>query len=100
MENKLKIDFIFYITNQIMKPVCQLLALALFDLPKSKTRTYYSNKLKSLIRLCEGDVKKAEDKINVLKQKEVEELLFSPILRKLKNKRSGATEITSYFKLL
>ena len=96
-ENNIKINYIFYITNQIMNPVCQLLALALFELPKSKTPTYYTNKRKSLIRLCEGDVKKADDKINLLKQKEVEELLFSSILRKLNNKRSGSTEITAFF---
>ena len=50
-ENKLKPDYGFYITNQIMKPVSQIYALVLEDLKdfKKKLRTFNIKK-KSLER--------------------------------------------------
>jgi DNA polymerase elongation subunit (family B) len=95
-ENKIKINYTFYITNQISNPVCQLLALCLFDIPKSKSRTYYRNKEASLVNTY--TLKKTKDKINVLKQKEVHELLFSPILHELNNEREGHRPLTQFFK--
>jgi DNA polymerase elongation subunit (family B) len=98
IENNLNIDYIFYITNQLMKPVCQLLSVALYDIPKSSTPDFYSRKLKRYTMDYEGNVKKAKDKINDLKQKEVQKLLFDDTLTKLNNKRNKNTEITDFFK--
>jgi DNA polymerase elongation subunit (family B) len=95
-DNKLKINYTFYITNQISKPVCQLLALCLFDIPKSNTATYYNNKELKLSKTLTA--RKTKDKINELKQNEVNELLFSPILNELNNIRMGNKPLTEFFK--
>ena len=100
IDKKLKIDYTFYISNQLMKPICQLLALALHEIPKSTKPEFYKSKLKSYITSFEGNVKKANEKINDLKQKEVQKLLFDNILNKLNNKRLGHREITEFMKIL
>lgn len=97
LENNLNIDYIFYITNQLMKPICQLLSVALHDIPKSSTPELYSRKLKRYTMDYDGNLKKAKDKVNDLKQKEVQKLLFDDTLTKLNNKRNKNTEITDFF---
>ena len=97
-EHKLKINYEFYITNQLSNPISQLLALNIHEIPKSKSETYYTNKyLKLLSTMSE---KKAKDKINDIKQKDVHELLFSPILTELRNRRMGHQSLTMFFKPL
>lgn len=100
IDKKLKIDYTFYISNQLMKPICQLLALALHEIPKSTKPEFYQRKLKSHILNFEGNVKKANEKINDLKQKEVQKLLFDTILIKLNNKRLGNREITEFMNIV
>ena len=100
IEKNLKIDYTFYISNQLMKPICQLLALALHEIPRSTKPEFYERKLKSHIISFEGNVKKANEKINDLKQKEVQKLLFDTILIKLNNKRLGNREITEFMKIV
>ena len=41
--------------------------------------------------------KKVDDKIKQLKEKEVEELLFSDYLNNINNKKNGLTTIHDYF---
>ena len=48
-EKRLKIDYGFYITNQIMKPVLQIYSLVLFDMPQfQKRKNMFQRKLKRL----------------------------------------------------
>ena len=84
----IKIDYSFYITNQIMKPILQLFALALEDMVDLKKK--YGNSLGKWYRILaelqekwpEEDkfVKKCEE----LKCKEVKSILFDPYLNMLK----------------
>ena len=98
-EKSLNIDYIFYITNQLLKPICQLLSVALYDIPKcKKTQTYYDRLYKKYFNQY-NNTKKASDKISDLKQHEVKELLFDEILNELENKRVGQTSITKFFQL-
>ena len=98
-EKTLNIDYTFYITNQLLKPICQLLSVALYDIPKcKKTQTYYDRLYKKYFNQF-NNPKKANDKISDLKQQEVKILLFDDILNELENKRVGQTSITKYFKL-
>ena len=97
LENNVKIDYIFYITNQLMKPICQLLSVALHDIPNASSPEFYARKLKQYTMDFEGNVKKAKEKVSDLKQKEVQKLLFDETLHKLNNKRNGNTEITDFF---
>ncbi len=98
-EKKLKPDYEFYITNQIMKPVLQLYALTLENLDGyRKASDYFDEIRKKLIKEKEGDMKKVKERLNDLKEDEVKKLLFDPILIKLANKRNKNTVITDYFK--
>lgn len=99
IENKVKIDYTFYISNQLMKPISQLLALALHQIPKSSKPEFYIQKLKFYTAQFEGNQKKAKDKIADMKQQEVQKLLFDDILIKLNNKRLGNRQITDFWKV-
>ena len=96
ISNKVKIDYNFYITNQLMKPICQLLALALYDIPKYRLGIDYFEKKEKLL-LMHHNEKRVKDKINDLKQQEVQKLLFDDILITLNNKRMGNVPITRFF---
>ena len=96
--HNLKPDYEFYITNQIMKPVSQIFALCLKDLPGfNKNIEEYNNKYDIYIK--KG--KNINDSIKYMlecKRKEAASLLFGDILRILANKRTRNNEITKYFK--
>jgi hypothetical protein len=98
-QRNLKPDYEFYITNQIMKPVLQLYALALNQLEGyNKDAAYFSNMEKKLITDKEGDMKKVKDRLDDLKEAEAQKLLFDPILAKVRNRKAGNREITEFFK--
>jgi DNA polymerase elongation subunit (family B) len=99
MENNLKIDYSFYITNQIMKPVQQVFALVLEKIwlmqnKLSKIRKFKSD-VESLRKNTEED--KFEDKLEQLKNKEVKALLFDEYLRETNNEKMGVQSLTKYF---
>jgi DNA polymerase elongation subunit (family B) len=100
LEKKLKIDYSFYITNQIMKPIQQLFSLVLDQLwisakkhaKKKKFELEINTLKKSLL-----DPKKIADKIDQARNKEVKELLFDPYLRVTENQKKSQKMITSFF---
>jgi DNA polymerase elongation subunit (family B) len=100
VENNLKIDYSFYITNQIMKPVQQVFALVLekiWTMQNKKTKLMkFKNEVKSLEASC--DPEKFEDKLEQLKNKEVKALLFDEYLRETNNAKAGTQAMTSFFK--
>ena len=100
MENKLKIDYSFYITNQIMKPVQQVFALVLEKIWEDSKKT---GKLKSFKKEVETLRKntpeeKFQDKLEQLKNKEVKLLLFDEYLRETNNEKQGNQNIKKFFK--
>jgi hypothetical protein len=97
-ENKLVPDYEFYITNQIMKPILQTYALVLEQLDGYKKNVNYNDLKIKLLKDKDGDIKKAKDKWNSLREDEVQKMLFDPFLIKLKNKKNNMKEITDYFK--
>ena len=101
-ENKLKIDYSFYITNQIMKPLLQLFGLVLEDIwlsQKPPRRAKVSNFKKEIenIKVVEEDEKKCEKKINKIKDKEVQALIFDTYLRDTNNAKEGNQNLTLFF---
>lgn len=100
IEKKLKIDYSFYITNQIMKPVQQVFALVLEDMWKLKNYgTKISGFKRDVNRLRNAtDPDKFEDKLEELKNKEVKLLLFDEYLRETSNKKEGHQSVTQFFK--
>jgi DNA polymerase elongation subunit (family B) len=100
VENNLKIDYSFYITNQIMKPVQQVFALVLekiWTMQNKKAKLMkFKTEVKSLEASC--DPEKFEDKLEQLKNKEVKALLFDEYLRDTNNAKAGTQALTSFFK--
>ena len=98
-DNNLKPDYEFYITNQLMKPISQIFALCLEDLPGfTKNISEFDNKYK--VYLDKG--KSKNDSIKYMlecKRKEAAKILFRDILRILENKRERNIEITKYFRV-
>jgi hypothetical protein len=101
-ENNIPIDYSFYITNQIMKPLLQLFGLVLKDIwlnqkpPRKVKVTRFEETIKKIKEEIE-DEKKCEKKINNLKDKEVEELIFSKHLRDTNNIKNGNQTLTLFF---
>jgi len=101
-ENNLKIDYSFYITNQIMKPLLQLFGLVLEDIwlsQKPPRRAKVSNLKKEVenIKSSEEDEKKCEKKIAKIKDKEVQALIFDKYLRDTNNAKEGNQNLTKFF---
>lgn len=95
---KVKVDYTFYITNQCMLPVCQLLALVVEQVPGCrKDSAYWASRLRQLRQQLAGDERAARHKLLDEREKEVRELLFEPVLRKLEVARAGNQEITRFF---
>lgn len=98
-ENNLKIDYSFYITNQIMKPVRQVFALVLekiWEMQKKRAKIIKFKKEVELLR-SSVDENKFEDKLDDLKNEEVKILLFDEYLRKTNNEKQGVIAITNFF---
>ena len=96
-QEKLKIDYAFYITNQIMKPVIQIYSLVLYDMKEFKRRkTSFILELESIKNNIENE--KYIKKEQTLKDKEVEKILFEKYIRIGKNIKNNNQMITSFFK--
>ena len=101
LQNKLQIDYSFYITNQLMKPLQQLFGLALESLCD------YKNKM-PMKRTIQKEVKEIEKEFGqnievFMKQREkycsakVKTLLFEHYLTEIQNKKHGFQDIKSFF---
>jgi DNA polymerase elongation subunit (family B) len=99
VENNIKIDYSFYITNQIMKPLLQLFGLVLEDIWKLQGKqgkiTAYKQEIEKYRRKLEPE--KFKDKVKKITDEAVEELLFSKHLRETNNQKTGNQAITSFF---
>ena len=99
LENRLKIDYAFYITNQIMKPVQQLFSLVLPQIWTLQGKVgkihQLSEEIAALTR--KTDPSKLADRIDTLKNKEVKSLLFDDYLRKSLNVKAGNQPLTKWF---
>ena len=98
LDNGLKIDYSFYITNQIMKPVQQVFALVLEKMWESKNKF---GKIKSFAKDVEilrknTEESKFQDKLEQMKNKEVKILLFDEYLRETNNEKQGLQSLTKF----
>jgi DNA polymerase elongation subunit (family B) len=99
-QNGIKPDYAFYITNQIMKPVQQLFALVLENIPGFKRR---KEALKDRIeleasRLGSDNAEALQTKITKLREKEVKELLFDEFLIQATNATNKNRSIKDFFR--
>jgi DNA polymerase elongation subunit (family B) len=98
--NSLKIDYMYYITNQLMKPLQQLFGLALeqiweYQKKPGAIKTYKKDieKLESEFPDLEIFAKKREKHCS----KKVEELLFKKFLTRINNETNKLQTISSFF---
>jgi DNA polymerase elongation subunit (family B) len=101
LENKLKIDYSFYITNQIMKPVQQLFALVLEKIwlmqGKRPKLLKYKKDVELLKKTYMNDEKKYLEKLEEFRCKEIKILLFDEYLRETNNEKIGNQSLTKFF---
>jgi hypothetical protein len=82
-----------------MKPIIQIYSLVLYDMTKFNRRRKRSfiQEIKTIEENIEDNDKK-QKKIQSLKDKEVEKILFSKYLTICNNKKNNNQMITSFFK--
>jgi DNA polymerase elongation subunit (family B) len=99
-ENGLKIDYSFYITNQIMKPVQQVFALVLEKMWEMQNKKSKIIRFKMEVEAIQKTTlpEKFDDKLEAIKNKEVKALLFDEFLRDTNNQKSGNQALTKFFK--
>ena len=99
LENGLKIDYSFYITNQIMKPVQQVFALVLEKMWEQQKKIGKITKYKKDVEILRRDTDEAKfaDKLDQLRNKEVKSLLFDEYLREINNENQGVQSLTKFF---
>ena len=99
-DNNLQIDYSFYITNQIMKPLLQLFGLVLEDVWTMQNKSSKIAKFRkelATVRTTIEDNKKYEDKIAKMKDKEVKALIFDKYLRETNNTKEGNQSVMNFF---
>ena len=99
-EKGLQLDYSFYITNQIMKPLLQLFGLVLEDIWRMQNKSSKISKFKreiNQLKLDLEDNKKFEDKLAKMKDKEVKTLIFDKYLRETNNAKEGNQSVTKFF---
>jgi DNA polymerase elongation subunit (family B) len=100
IENELKIDYSFYITNQIMKPVQQVFALVLEKIWIMQNNTAKSKKFRDEVAALRRNAitdESYEDKVEQLKNREIKAILFDEYLRKTTNTKMGNQSLMNFF---
>jgi len=100
-EKGLKIDYAFYITNQIMKPLLQLLRLLVDDICVMKHSRALIPKYKAEVVEVNKDTdateKKKEAKVHKIKEKVVKTLIFDRYLTECKNAKEKNKTMDMFF---
>jgi DNA polymerase elongation subunit (family B) len=96
--NNIRPDYGFYITNQIMKPVQQVFALILEQIPAfRRKKAAFKRKCEYLKQEFKNDPTKYQKKEEQLRNKEVKALLFADSLRQADNIKKGQKSIKRFF---
>ena len=101
-KGKIKINYSFYITNQIMKPLQQLFALVLEQMKDFRKKKGHSlRKWYAELEQLKKDYPEPDQqrkKIEAIRNKEVKYLLFDDYLYKADNLKKGNQMITAFWK--
>jgi DNA polymerase elongation subunit (family B) len=110
IENNLKINYSFYITNQIMNPVQQIFALVIEQIwimqnKRPKLLSYkkdVESVRKELLKNFDSEnddlfIEKFDEKVDKLRCDAVKSLLFNDYIREVDNKKTGAQDIGKFF---
>jgi len=100
-QNGVKIDYSFYITNQLMKPVQQLFGLALEEILtlKSNTQTLavFKQDIETIKQQYGDDLEVYAKKKEKYCSDRIKRLIFEKYLIQIKNQREGVSQINKYF---
>jgi len=101
IKNKLKPDYSFYITNQIMKPVTQIFSLLLEQMSAftGTIESRYNREYSKIQNKYKDDDNKFKEKITKLRDNTVKKIIFEDALRKSDNSKKGLRPIHSFFKV-
>jgi hypothetical protein len=96
---RLKPNYSFYITNQIMKPVAQLFGLVLEQMSAfRRKKARFLEELESVRSNWMESEDKLQKKLDDLRFREVKELVFDDYLRQADNLAKSNKSITEFFK--
>ena len=96
---RLKLNYSFYITNQIMKPVAQLFGLVLEQMAAfRRKKARFLEELESVRSNWTESEDKLQKKLDDLRFREVKELIFDDYLRQADNLAKSNKSITEFFK--
>jgi hypothetical protein len=103
IENNLKLDYHYYITNQLMNPLLQLFSLALekvyiYKNKKQRDIAELQTSLDKLFESCEGDLEVYMKKREKLCSSQVKQLLFDPFLTEIYNAQHGIKTLLQFYK--
>jgi len=102
VEAGLKINYAFYITNQIMKPLQQVFALVLEDMKDFKKKKGHTLRLwkkeLDILKSKYPDPEQYRKKLETVRNKEVKLLIFDEYLKEIEKKNNGMMSIESFFK--
>lgn len=87
VQTNMELDYTHYISNQIMSPLQQLLAIELEKIPGYSLSTDYWDRVKAKLVADGLSEEKMEDKYDTLRENEVFKLVFEPWLIKLGQKK-------------
>jgi DNA polymerase elongation subunit (family B) len=100
IKNKLKPDYSFYITNQIMKPVTQIFSLLLEQMTKfnkQNVKNNYNKKYTGIRIKYKDNEDKIKEKTTKLRDDMVKTIIFEDSLRKSDNSKKGLRTIKTFF---
>jgi DNA polymerase elongation subunit (family B) len=101
LDQGLQIDYTYYMTNQLMKPLQQLFGLAIEQIwemqgKRSAIKTYKTD-IAHLWEEAEGDREVYEKRREKLASTKVKQLLFDKFLNRVFNEKHGIRQITDFF---
>ena len=102
-KNKLSLDYTYYITNQLMNPLQQLLSLAvekIYEVKKKRAAefTEYRKHIEQLRVTSNDDLELFMKKREKYCSQQVKRVLFEPFLTDLYNKNNGIQTLMQFYK--
>jgi DNA polymerase elongation subunit (family B) len=101
IENKLKIDYTYYITNQLMKPLQQLFGLAIEQVWESQNKgseiKSFKKDIERMNSETDGDLEAFMKKKEKYTSAKIKVLLFNKCLTKIFNQQNGIQTISECF---
>jgi DNA polymerase elongation subunit (family B) len=98
-ENNLKIDYNYYITNQLMKPLQQLFGLALEQIWQHKPSQLktFRTEMDKIKKEVNDDLEEFIKKKEKICSAHVKKILFDKVLTKIQNEKNGIQAITAFY---